>query len=112
MAAVNQKILHEQTVEKTFIQLLSSEVSCLASKSPAAAYILHCLPPTQDSGVCVAGSNGLAAMTSLTSSRQAIGQLGGVEALVCLCGREESEVRAAGVQALAATLYEAPANCK
>ncbi len=62
--------------------------------------------------MCVAGSNGLAAMASMNSSRQLIGQLGGVEALVGVCGREEGVAKAAGVQALAMTLQEAPANCK
>jgi len=88
--SVNQKILHEQEVEKTFVQLLSSE----------------------DGGVCVAGADGVSAMVALSSSRQVVGRLGGVERLVQCVGREEGRVRAAAIQALAQVVTEAPANCK
>ena len=68
--------------------------------------------PSQDGGVCEAGAEGLAAMASFNSSRQAIGQLGGVEALVGVMGREDGRVRGAAVHALAQVITEAPANSK
>ena len=60
----------------------------------------------------MAGCDGLSAMASLNSSRQSIGQWGGVEAVVGVCGREEGRARGAAVQALAQIVTEAPANCK
>ena len=51
-------------------------------------------------------------MAALSSSRQVVGRLGGVERLVQCVGREEGRVRAAAIQALAQVVTEAPANCK
>eukprot|EP00731_Ephydatia_muelleri_P015293 Em0008g1013a len=88
--AVNQKLLHEQEVEKMFIQLLSSE----------------------DDGVCIAGAEGVGAMATLSSGKQAIGQGGGLEALVALLSKENASVRSAAIQALVEVITESPANTK
>ena len=88
--AVNQKILHEQEVEKTFLELLSSD----------------------DSGVIVSGCGGLLAMSSLHSSRQLIGCEGGLAKLVESAQSEVGEVRAAAARTIATLISGAPANQK
>lgn len=88
--SVNQKLLHEQEVEKTFTQLLSSE----------------------DDGVCIAGAEGIGAMATLSSAKQTIGQEGGLEALVSVLGKENGGVRNAAIQALVKVIDESPANTK
>ena len=88
--AVNQKILHEQEVEKTFLDLLSSE----------------------DSGVVVSGCVGLMAMSSLHSSRQMIGCEGGLAKLLQSAQSEAGEVRANAARTIATLINGAPANQK
>lgn len=89
-SAVNQKILHEQQAEKTFLDLLSSD----------------------DSGVVVSGCSGLRAMCSLHSSRQFVGCEGGLAALVQCAQSEVGEVRSAAAHTIATLINGAPANCK
>lgn len=88
--AVNQKILHEQEVEKTFLDLLSSE----------------------DSGVAVSGCLGLTSMASLHSSRQMIGCEGGLAKLLQSAQSESEEVRANAARTIATLINGAPANQK
>ena len=88
--AVNQKILHEQETEKTFLDLLSSE----------------------DSGVVVSGCVGLMSMASLHSSRQLIGCEGGLVKLLQCAQSEAGEVRANAARTIATLINGAPANQK
>ncbi|CAI8013289.1 Armadillo repeat-containing protein 3 [Geodia barretti] len=87
---VNRRILHEQNVEKTFIQLLAHS----------------------DGEVVTAGLNGLSAMCGLSSGRARVGQEGGVVGVVSCAGREEGGVRDASAQCLAHISTDSPANCK
>ncbi|XP_064385237.1 armadillo repeat-containing protein 3-like [Halichondria panicea] len=88
--AINRSILHEQKVEKTFLDLLSSEDPC----------------------VIVGACEGLTEMAALSSSRQVMGTEGCVTSLAQCLGREEDEVRAAATRTLATLVCDAPANCK
>ena len=87
---MNQKILHEQEAEKTFLELLSSD----------------------DSSVIVSGCGGLMAMSSLHSSRQLIGCEGGLTKLLQSAQSEIGEVRAAAAHTIATLISGAPANQK
>ena len=83
-------ILHEQQAEKTFLDLLSSD----------------------DSTVVEAGCSGLRTMCSLQSSRQFIGSVEGLPALVQCTRSEVGVVRAATAHTIATLISDAPANCK
>lgn len=60
----------------------------------------------------MAGTEGLAAMAELSSSRQASGEGGGVEGLVRVMGKAGERGRGAAVHALSRLLTDAPANCR
>ena len=87
---MNQKILHEQEAEKTFLDLLSSE----------------------DSGVVISGCVGLMSMASLHSSKQLIGCEGGLTKLLQSAQSESGEVRANAARTIAMIISGAPANQK
>ena len=87
---MNQKILHEQEVEKTFLDLLSSE----------------------DNDVIISGCVGLMSMASLHSSRQLIGCEGGLAKLLQSAQSESGEVRANAARTIATLINGAPANQK
>ena len=66
---------------------------------------------SQDEEVLCAAAEAISSMAVLTSSKQVVGNEGGIRSLVNLLQHNSGRVRGSAVAALATVLVEAQANC-